>query len=339
MRVHSYINNLVPHPPPVLPRPSPLWDESDSTVAAVQPLKTESGFVEEVQPLKPETGIVNWVTQSQIHYVPLVQDENSRAEDTQFPKIKSESSELVLQDRPIFAPLLQDQNSFTVPNAASPKRKAEFTDFVPRKHRIAIGSCLNGCSTSFDFGDIVHYYRGEEEFASCPFRPDFPRYDTLPAADSCKVVILRGGVFYDVMVKNHWPREWLPCWVVSPASVLIICRMALLILCAQITTTPSASQPHLYVAGNLQRKKPQIAIKATGGTDRTSRWEPGSAIVVEQYPRIIPKRFLHRIQEGKHVCLNKRSRTKLKVVFAHREEIRSDDDVLECLKTAKYDED
>ena len=80
---------------------------------------------------------------------------------------------------------------------------------------LKIGDCLDGCLASFDFGEIAHYYRDDSDNPVCPFRPTFTPYNTLPVSKSCKVVVLRGGTWFDVMVKYHCPREWMPCWMVS----------------------------------------------------------------------------------------------------------------------------
>ena len=82
----------------------------------------------------------------------------------------------------------------------------------------------------------------------------------------------------------------------------------------------------------------RLKCQTAGGQDKTNKWESGSVVVVERYLRLVPKRLLHRIQEGKRVHLIKRSAAKVKIIFAHREEVHSNGDVEACLRSAKYDD-
>ena len=101
-------------------------------------------------------------------------------------------------------------------------------------------------------------------------------------------------------------------------------------------TSAATTQPFLSLSSVPHVTAKLVKTYSRGGEDRTGKWEPGSGIVVERYPRLVPKAWLHQIQDGKRVALTKLSCTRLKVVFNHRSEIETDEDLVKCLQKAKY---
>ena len=99
--------------------------------------------------------------------------------------------------------------------ALSSPLKSPYLLLGPQTHPTYIAPCLHGCFSDFNYGEIAHYYRNENDSTPFPFKPGFSPYDTLPTPSSCKVVLLNGGKWSNEILSRHELVSWQPCWVVS----------------------------------------------------------------------------------------------------------------------------
>ncbi|CAF9910108.1 MAG: hypothetical protein HETSPECPRED_009613 [Heterodermia speciosa] len=259
---------------------------------------------------------------------------NIKPEDP-IPNIKLEDSKPALLSPPISPPFPPDPST-THPLPPDPSTTHPLLP-DPSTHPLPPDPstpCPHGCIPAPTYGEIAHYSRLPSTNNPFPFTPGFPPYDTLPPLASCKVVLLRGGTWSDEILPRGELRSWMPCWVITTTTPAATTTPHPLLLLPLSNTFPK-SPTQLSTISNTISSTISTSTNPPAPVAKTGKWAPFSGIVVERYPRFVPRESLHRVQEGRRVVLTKGSCRRLRVVFSHRGEMREEGDLGVCLGRAK----